>query len=154
MGTDTGLYKFVLLLHILSVVVGIGATMLNGVYGAKAKAAGGPAAGAIATANFEVTMIAEKVIYTIPIWGILLVVMSDDAWSMSQFWIWASLVLFVVALGIAHGVMVPTTKKLLAIGGSDPAQAEACGKKLAAGGMTLNLLIVALIALMIWKPGV
>lgn len=165
MGTDTGLYKFVLLLHILSVVAGIGTTMLNGVYAAKAKKAGGPAAGAIMQANFDVTMVAEKIIYTIPIWGILLVLMSDDVFEFSQAWIWLSVVLYVVALGIAHGVMVPSSKKMLALGAkmgsaqgrpadADLAEAEGLQKKLATGGMTLDLLVVVLIALMIWKPGV
>ena len=162
MGTDTGIYKLVLLLHIVAVVVGIGGTMLNGVYAAKAKKAGGPAAGAIMQANFDVTMIAEKIIYTIPIWGILLVVMSDKAFEFSQAWISISLVLYIVALGIAHGVMVPSAKKMFAVGAkmgsgqggpSDVAEAEGLQKKLAAGGMSLNLLAVALIALMIWKPG-
>jgi uncharacterized membrane protein len=152
MGTDTGLFKFVLLCHITAVVVGIGSTMLNGVYAAKAKKAGGPGAGAIMQANFEVTMVAEKVIYTIPVFGILLVLLSDKAYEFSQAWIGISIVLYVIALGIAHGVMVPSAKKMLA-GPSGPTEAEALQKKLATGGMTLDLLAVALIALMIWKPG-
>ena len=159
--TNAGLYKFVLVLHILSIVAGIGTTMLNGVYAAKAKKAGGPMAGAIMQANFDVTVMAEKIIYTIPLWGILLVLMSDDQWGFDQTWIWLSIVLFVIALGIAHGVMMKGGKRMLAMGpqlaqGDQAAVAEAGAleKRLAAGGMTLNLLATALIALMIWKPGV
>jgi uncharacterized membrane protein len=162
MGIDTGLYKFVLLCHITTVVVGIGATMLNGVYAAKAKKAGGPAAGAIMQANLEVTMLAEKVIYAIPVFGILLVLMSDDLFDFGQAWISISIVLYIIALGIAHGVMMPSGKRMLAIGAvlgsgqggpAEVAEAEGLQKKLAMGGMTLDLLVVALIALMIWKPG-
>jgi len=149
----SGFYKLMVVLHILSVVVGIGATMLNGVYAAKARKAGGPAAGAIMTANFEVTTLAEKIIYLVPVFGILAVLASDDVWEFSQTWIWLSIVLYVIALGIAHGVMVPNGKKMLA-GPSSPQEAEEIGKRLAMGGMTLNLLVVVLIALMVWKPGV
>jgi uncharacterized membrane protein len=149
----SGLYKLLVVLHILSVVVGIGATMLNGLYAAKAKQAGGPAAGAIMKANFDVTMVAEKIIYLIPVFGILDVLASDDVWEFDQTWIWLSLVLYVVALGIAHGNQMPAGKKMLA-GPSSPQEAEALGKRLAMGGMVLNLLVVVIVALMVWKPGV
>jgi hypothetical protein len=157
----SGPYKFFLVLHLLAVVAGIGTTVLNGVYGAKAKAAG-PNGGHIGKANFEVTMIAERIIYTIPIFGIILVLLSDDVWDFGQFWIWGSLILFVIALGIAHGVMVPNSKRMLELGAkmgsgqggpSDVAAMEATGKRLAAGGMTLNLMLVAFVVLMVWKPG-
>lgn len=158
----SGPYKFFLVLHLLAVIVGIGTTTLNGVYGAKAKAAG-PNGGHIGKANFEVTMIAEKIIYLIPIFGIILVAISPhDIFDFGQFWIWGSLVLYVIALGIAHGVMVPSSKKMLALGAkmgsgqggpSDAAEMDMVGKRLAAGGMTLNLLVVILVALMVWKPG-
>jgi len=157
----SGPYKFFLVLHIVAVIAGIGTTVLNGIYGAKAKAAG-PNGGHIAKANFEVTTIAEKIIYLVPIFGIILVFLSDDAYQFDQFWIYGSLILFVIALGIAHGVMIPSTKRMLDVGAklgsgqggpADGAEMEALGKRLAMGGMTLNLLIVIIVVLMIWKPG-
>ena len=158
----SGLYKFFFVLHILAVIAGIGTTVLNGVYGAKAKAAG-PNGGHIGRANFEVTMLAEKIIYLVPIFGIIMVFLSDDAYGFDEFWIYGSLILFVVALGIAHGVMIPSTKRLLEVGAklgsgqggpADGAEMEALGKRLGTGGMTLNLLVVIIVVLMIWKPGV
>jgi hypothetical protein len=157
----SGPYKFFLVLHILAVIAGIGSTVLNGLYGAKAKAAG-PNGGHIGRANFEVTMIAEKIIYLVPIFGIVLVFLSDDVWEFDQFWVYGSLVLFAVALGIAHGVMMPSTKRLLEVGAklgsgqggpADGAEMEALGKRLGMGGMTLNLLVVIIVVLMVWKPG-
>jgi hypothetical protein len=159
----SGPYKFFLVLHLLAVIAGIGSTVLNGLYGAKAKAAG-PNGGHIGRANLEVTVVAEKIIYLIPIFGIILVAISPgDIWGFDQFWIWGSLVLYLVALGIAHGVMMPSSKRMLELGGkmgsgqggpADVAEMEMLGKRLAAGGMTLNLLVVVLVALMVWKPGV
>src|SRR6188768_3312022 len=53
-GTDTGIYKFLLLCHILVAIVGLGAVMLNGLYGAQAKSRQGAPGRAIAEANFAV----------------------------------------------------------------------------------------------------
>jgi uncharacterized membrane protein len=165
-GTDTGIYKFLLLCHILVAIVGLGAVMLNGIYGAQAKARQGPPGRAIAEANFAVTKIAEYFIYAIFVFGILLVIFSDEAFKFSQTWLIVAMTLYIIALGISHGVMVPSTKKMLALmnemeqgpppaGGPPPqvAQMEQLGKKLAAGGMTLNLIVVAILVMMIWKPG-
>jgi uncharacterized membrane protein len=157
-------YKFFVVLHILAVVVGIGPMTLNGIYAAKAKKIGPPGQGAVMAVNFDVSMIAEKIIYLIPIFGFILVGIGHDdhALSMGQTWLWLSLVLYVVALGISHGVMVPSAKKMQAIGakfasgGGTPADGAAAAgleKRLATGGMTLNLLLVVIVALMVAKPG-
>jgi uncharacterized membrane protein len=171
-------YKIVLILHILTVVVGIGAVMLNGIYGAQAKARRGPEGLAIVEANVKVSEIANYFIYAIPVFGIALVFMSKtgdvEVFKFSQTWIWLSILLYLVAMGISHGVMFPTAKKMTGLmeelnamgpppaggpppgaGGPPPqvAQIEALGKKIGTGGMALNLITVVIIVLMVWKPG-
>ena len=158
------MYKFFLVLHILAVIVGIGPMTLNGLYAAKAKKMGPPGQGAVMRVNFDVSMIAEKIIYTIPIFGLILVGIGHDSHDLSlgQTWLWLSLVLYVVAIGIAHAVMIPGGKAMQAIGAkfasgqgtpADGAQAAALEKRLATGGMTLNLLLIALVTLMVAQPG-
>ena len=158
------MYKFVLVLHILSVVFGLGTVSLNGVYAVKAKQLGGPGQGAVMRVNFDVSMLAEKIIYTVPIWGILLVIIGHDDHnlSMGQTWLWSSLVLYVVGIGISHAVMIPGAKQMQALGQKlasangtpeDGAEAAATEKRLAGGGMTLDLLLVVIIVLMIAQPG-
>jgi hypothetical protein len=165
-----GLDKVLLLLHILCVVVGIGGVMLNGVYGIQAKNRPGPGGLAITEANEAVSHIAEYFIYGIPVFGILLI-LRIDGYEFSQTWVWLAMVLYVVAIGISHGVMFPTVKKMVALqrelvamgpppegapAGRPPpqvAQLEEHGKKLGTFGPVLNLLAVAIIVLMIWKPG-
>ena len=156
MGLDSGLYKLLLVLHLVTVVVGFGTVTLNGLYAARAKKRGGPEAGAIHEANFFVSNVAEKVIYLVPIFGLGLVGVSDGAWDLGQTWIWLSLVLYAIGIGISHGVLIPGERKLLAIGAAGPPgpEAEAIEKRVAGAGMTLNLLLVVLIVLMVWKPGV
>lgn len=150
MGTDTGMYKFLFLLHILGVVVGLGPVMLNGMYAAKARRAGGAVATGIRQANFEVSKVAEWLIYSIPITGFALLGMSDGVYELSQAWVWMSLVLYVVAIGIAHAVMIPSTKAILA--GASDGEVVALDKKMAAGGMVLDVLVLVILVLMIWKP--
>jgi uncharacterized membrane protein len=147
-------------------IVGLGTVFLNGLYGAQANARRGPEGFAIAQANLKVTNVAQWFIYAIPIFGIALVFMSDDIIEFDQTWIWLSLVLYVVALGISHGLLFPAVKRmhvLMAemINGPPPAagpplqaaEMERLGKRVAAAGLVLNLLVVVLIVLMVVKPG-
>lgn len=159
MGTNGGLYKVLFLLHMLAIMGGIGSVMLNGLRMAKAKAVGGSEGTAIGVTMFEVSNVAEKLIYTIPVWGILMVLVSDGAISFGDTWIWLSIVLYVVALGISHSVLIPGGRRyneLAAVDGgpSVGSEAQALEKRIAGADMAINLLVVVLVALMIWKPGV
>ncbi len=82
--TNSGIYKTLLVLHILTAIVGLGAVMLNGIYAAQAQKRPGPGGRAVSEANFVVSTIGEKFIYAIPIFGILLVLASDKAYKFSQ----------------------------------------------------------------------
>ena len=163
----SGLYKTLLVLHILTAIVGLGAVMLNGLYAAQAAKRPGPGGRAVSEANFFVSSVAEKFIYLIPIFGILLVLASDKQWKFSQTWIWLALLIYVVAIGISHAVLIPGHKKINALlaemeqgpppAGGPPPQAvevQAIGKRMAAAGATLNVFVVVFLVLMIWKPGV
>ena len=166
MGTDTGLYKVVLLLHILTAIVGFGGVILNGVYAAEGKKRPGPGGMAIAEANFAVSVKwAEKFIYAVPVFGIMLVVMSDGAWAWGDTWIWTSLVLYVVALGLSHGILIPGARRINGLlgemgqagpptGGPPPqvAQIEALGKRQGITSMVLDAALIVMLALMIWRP--
>jgi uncharacterized membrane protein len=166
-GLNSGIYKFLLLLHILSVVVGIGAVMLNGVYAAQAQKNPGAPGRAISEANEFVSGVAEKVIYLIPVFGILLILVSDDAWKFSQTWVWLALLIYIAAIGVAHSILIPGHRRINELlremenapppaGGAPPqvAEIQKLGQRQAMAGMFNNLAVVVLIALMIWKPGV
>jgi uncharacterized membrane protein len=165
--TDSGLYKTLLVLHILCAIVGLGSVMLNGIYASQAARRQGPTGRAVSEANFAVSSIGEYFIYAIPVFGILMVLASDKAYKFSQTWIWLALLLYVVAIGISHAILIPGHKRVNALlaemeqvpvtGGGVPPQAtevEALGKRMAAAGATLNVFVVVLLFLMIFKPGV
>jgi hypothetical protein len=165
-GESSGFFRFFLLCHNLTAFVGLGAVMLNGIYASQAQKRQGPPGRAVSEANYFVTNIAEKFIYLIPVFGILLVFASNHAVKFSTTFVWMALTLFIIALGISHAVMFPGHKKINTLllemeqapppaGGAPPqvAEIQATGKRLAAGGMILNLLVVAILILMIWQPG-
>ena len=162
----------VLVLHILTVVVGFGTVMLNGIRGAEAKKRPGPGGLAIGESGFKVNSIAEYFIYAVPVLGIGLVFMSDGNWTFGQTWVWLSLLLYVIGIAVSHAVLIPSEKRMNALaaelvaagpppagaapGGPPPQVVEMEGleKKLAASGTFLNVLVVVVVFLMVFKPGV
>lgn len=150
---EFGYYQFLLVVHLLTVIVGIGTVTLNGLYGAEAKKAGPNGGNAIVRANHHVSGIAEYVIYAIPITGILMVLKSE-VFDFSDTWVWLSIVLYVIALGNAHMNLIPWSKKMIELTQGPPTpEVEAVGKRLAVAGTINNLVVVALVVLMVWKPG-
>jgi uncharacterized membrane protein len=148
-----GYYQLLLVIHLLAVIVGIGTVVLNGVYGNEAKKAGPNGGNAVVRANHTVSTLAEYVIYLIPIPGILMVI-DDPRWDFSDTWVMLSIALYIVALGVAHAVLIPSSKKMIELTQGPPTpEVEAVGKRLAVAGTINNLIVVALVVLMVWKPG-
>ena len=111
----SGYYNVLLVLHILTAIIGLGAVMLNGLYASQALRRPGPAGRAVSEANYAVSSIGEYFIYAIPVFGILLVLASHHAWKFSQTWIWLSLLLYVFAIGISHSILIPGHRKINAL---------------------------------------
>jgi uncharacterized membrane protein len=165
-------YKIVFVLHLLSVIVGFGTVMLNGIRGAEAKKRPGPGGLAIGESGFRVNKVAEYFIYAVPLFGLGLVGMSDGAYEFSQLWVGLSLLLYVIGIAVSHAVLIPAEKRMnvlaaeLVAAGPPPAGAAAGGpppqvvemegleKKLAGAGTFLNVLVVVVVALMVFKPGI
>ena len=165
MGIDTTLYKVVLVAHILCAIVGFGAVTLNALYGRESQRRPGPGGAAILEANLFVSRIGEYFIYAVFLLGFALVGLSDEVWKFQQTWVWLSIALYLVGLGISHGVVFPAAKRLTALAGeaaaSPPtagpppqaAEMERNGKILATWSPLLHLILVAILGLMVFKPG-
>jgi hypothetical protein len=165
--TNSDIYKATLVLHILCAIIGFGAVFLNGLYGNEMKKRRGPESLAIYEANYKVSKVGEYFIYAVFLLGLALVGMANKEWKFSQTWVWLAIALYIVALGISHGVLFPAVKRMgvlmremIAAGppatpGPPPqaAEMEALGKRLAAAGATLNVMLVIIIVLMVFKPG-
>ncbi|HUP84057.1 MAG TPA: DUF2269 family protein [Acidimicrobiales bacterium] len=170
MGIGSTVYKLVFMLHILAIVIGFGGVMLNGVYGAEARKRKGATGHAVGEANLRVSRLAVKIILTIPVWGILLVILSDGVWKFDQLWVGLALALFIATMGFATAVQVRNQKRMVALAGelvaAGPPPADASGpppqvaemedleKRLGMGGAFLSVMVVVLLFLMVFKPGV
>ena len=151
---EFGSYELLLVIHLLTVIGGIGGVVLNGLYGAQAKKAGPNGGNAVVRANYAVSEFAEKLIYLIPVTGILMVLDGDYPWDFSDTWVWLSIVLYVVAVGNSHMNLKPSSRKMIELTQGPPGpEIEAVGKRLAVAGTVNDLLAVALVVLMVWKPG-
>ncbi len=161
-GSDA--YNVVKILHILCAIVGFGGVTLNGLYAAQAKKRGGREAVAIGESVYRVSVVAEYFIYAVFVLGLALVAMGNNIFDFGQTWIWVSTTLYIVGLGLSHGVLRPRVRRLnalmaeVAAGNGPPTEAEAVqleglGKQLATTEAALNLLLVVILVLMVFKPG-
>lgn len=164
----SGAYKLIKALHILTAIVGFGAVFLNALYQSRArKALGTPAGQSVAEANSWVSnKVAEYVIYAVFILGLALVGMSGKGyWKFSQAWVGASMGLYIIGLALVHAVIRPADKRMLAIqaqlaDGSAGAESQALAaeydklyQRMAVVGGVLNVLLVVIVFLMVFKPG-
>lgn len=165
MGTNSGIYKALLVLHILSAIVGFGTVFLNGLRGVEAKKRKGPEGLAVMDTTIAVSDVAMKVIYLVFVFGVALVLTSDDAYQFGDLWVGLSMGLYLVAMGVSHGVLRPNVHRMRALsaelvatppapGGPPPqvAEMEQRGKTVAIASVFLNLMVVVILSLMIWKP--
>lgn len=153
MGVGSGIYKLLLVLHILSAIVGFGGVMLNGVHGAQAKKRPPNEGAAIVDSTIAVEKVAQMAIYAVFVFGVLLMIASDETWKLSHLWLTASVALYLVGVGLSHGVMkknVTRMRDLLAAGGG-PELAEV-GKRIGTVAPILSLIVVSILTLMVWKP--
>jgi uncharacterized membrane protein len=166
-GFSTG-YDIVKSLHILAAIIGFGAVFFNALYGFKAKEKRGPEAAFLAHTVYDVSKIAEWFIYAVFILGFAALGMSDDRWKFGQTWVWLSVLLYIVGIGLSHAIVLPNARRInalmdeLAAGGAPgaggpPPQAlelEERGKRQATVAMVLDLILVVIVFLMVMKPGV
>jgi uncharacterized membrane protein len=158
MGVDTNLYEFVFALHILAVVIGFGGMFISGFYGMEAAKRPGREGLAVAETTMKVTsLIPTMAVYSVPILGILLILLSDDTWKFSEAWVGISILLYIVLLVLAIAVQVPNIRKMNALRagaeGAQPLEMQKLAKTAASVGGVVNILWVIVLFLMVFKPG-
>ncbi len=158
MGVDGDLYNVVLVLHILASIIGFGGMFIAGFYGNESRSLPGREGLALAQTTLKVTgQIPTVAVCAVPILGILLILMSEDAIKFSAMWVSLSFLLYFVLMGLATGLQVPTIRKMVALRagaeGAQSAEVQAMGKKVATVGAIVNVLWVLILILMVFKPG-
>jgi uncharacterized membrane protein len=168
MGVDSNLYDVVLVLHLVLAFAGFGGVAFNAVYLARTRQLPPAQRWAAVTVNFQISQLAEYLIYAVAILGFALVSMSQQQWKFTQGWISVSLGLYIVLVGVFHGIVRPNQRDFnryleilanaptLAVGSPVPVEvslADKAERNVAAGWGAINLLVVAIVVLMVFKPG-
>ena len=150
---NSGPYRVVLILHILSAVVGFGGLFLDGLRARRALALGGPEGAAVLREQqFISNRVAEMGVYGTVVFGVV-AIMLDDRWEFSQGWVSMAFVLYVAAVGLQHAIIRPTTAALGDALGAGATEAGAVEQKLMRFSAVSNLLVTLAIIVMVWKPG-
>jgi uncharacterized membrane protein len=144
-------YKIMLLIHILGAIVAFGAAFVNPlVYRLTAKAGAGAAvAAAQARAITRVTLPAMLITGLIGfgISGMSKIPGTDELqFRVSQGWISAAVALWIVQVALYFFVILPGERKVAS-------GEEAAASRVSAATGASHLLLLVILYLMIWKPG-
>lgn len=111
--------------------------------------------GAATAASSRMLRIYAYVSVLVIVAGMGLMSQKEDGHKLGEFsdaWIWVSLVLWLVAMGLVLGVIVPTldraTKQI-----AEQQSVVALTARVAASGGVVALLFVVIVVLMVYKPG-
>jgi len=152
---DSTSYQIVLVLHLLAVVIGLGAVTLGAVFAAQVRRNPGPGARLLVETQVRMTKLAGWFVLAIPVFGFGLVGLSDHAYSLSQSWVWQSLVVWVLVMGVLHGMVLASGRKLLAAldgaGSAEPAAVAGLVQRLAVGTGLVGLLTILGIVRMVFR---
>lgn len=143
---DNALYQFVYLLHIGAMVSAFAGVMVSARFQAAGRgdAATGRTVGSVLadlTTKLHVPALAAAGLF-----GILLIVLSDEVYEFSQTWISIAFLLWFALLAVMWFLLRPA-QKAAAAGDADGA------KKVAMFTGIVHLLFLAMLVDMIWKPG-
>jgi len=145
-------YLLVKLIHVLSAIIGFGYTLTFGIIMAKATAAPGATAFALQTIS---------TLARISTWAFTVAITSGvfmghlGSIPITTLWFLASLLLAVLAMGIAGAVARPLLDKQIALvaqGDVAAPELQRLGARSAKVGTFLALISLSLIGLMIFKP--
>ena len=143
---DTG-YNIMLLLHILSAMVAFAPAFTHPILKGQSRdldaSARSKVLGFIAQNGRRVY--GPALILT-GLFGFGVQGMSESAWGFDQGWLLTAAIIWVLMNGVLHGMIFPAEKALAA--GDDSAE-----KKLDAGGATITVMLIVMLWLMTFKPG-
>ena len=137
------------LLHVLTVLVALSPVFVHPLLRKQMRSAGGAGHQQLVVAMAaNVRRLYSPALIVAGLLGIALVEMSEDAISLTEGWVIAAIVIWVVMNGILHGMIRPALKAQGAAGAS-----PATDKRLEAGSALLSIGFTVQMILMIWQPG-
>jgi hypothetical protein len=161
-------FKILVLLHLLCVIGGFGAVAYNALYMSLAQRRPGGGTGAVIDVNTLVSGFAELLIYAALLFGIGAVAASRSTIKFSDAWVSAAFAVYLVDVGVLHGWIKRYQREYSAVvarletgaAGAeeesvdvDVAQLKHLERRISLGWGVFNLLVVAAVYLMVFKPG-
>lgn len=145
---SSGLYKVLYLGHIVTMLVAFAPAVLNPVFAAQVKADGDVAAFQRLSGHMAGNgrRIHFPALVMTAAFGIAMVLISDEVWGFDQAWVSLAFLVWIALCGIVSGLILPAERKLAA-GDLDSE------RKVAMGGQIATVLLLVMLYLMIWKPG-
>ncbi len=148
----------VIVLHVLSAVVGFGAIFLTGVYAGLARRR---ASEAVRRYFRSGPIWAARGVYLVPLLGVVLVETSHGVDRFGELWVWVSVLLWVLAAGLAHAVLWPGERRIQQLVAGSPltgtgarqAELDRTCRRVERAAVAIDLAFVATLALMVAKPG-
>ena len=145
----TTAYNIVELLHVLTVLVALAPVFVHPLLRKQMRAAGGSGHQQLVVAMAaNARRLYSPALIVAGLLGIALVEMSEDAISMTEGWVIAAIVIWVVMNGVLHGMIRPALKTQGAEGAS-----PGTDKRLEVGSALLSIGFTVQLVLMIWQPG-
>jgi uncharacterized membrane protein len=156
--TMLAMYQLWLYLHILGAIAAFGFGFYAPIYG-KASAAEPQHGNWFLRATKRVSNgVLVPVAISMAVTGTLLVMETGGTDRFRELWLAVALVLYVVALVVVFALQRPTLNKVIAMTSTPPGpegpppELGASVQRLQRYGLILLLLILAIVALMVWKP--
>jgi uncharacterized membrane protein len=148
LGSDDFIYKVFFLLHIFTALVAFAPAFVWPIARAQARKRGAAVpADLMAQAAVNEAVIHGPAVIATGVFGLLMVVTAEgDFYEFSQAWISIAFVVWFAMLGVVYGLLVPAGRKAAA----GDAGAEA---KLPMFTGFLHILLLVMLVVMIWKPG-
>ena len=170
MGMGSFLFKLVYLLHLTTVIVGFGSVVVASFLAARARQLDPQDGRVVNHVAYQMTRaLTNGPVVAAGIFGLLLVVLSDEVYSFSQTWISLAFLLYFGVVGVLVFLVSPNARAMDQLGsqlaegsvtasktGGPPlevAELAERGKKAAAFTGIVHLLWVLLLLDMVWKPG-
>lgn len=149
LAAGTTAYNIVELLHVLTVLVALAPVFVHPLLRKQMRTADGAGQQQLVVAMAaNARRLYGPALIVAGLLGIALVEMSEDAISMTEGWVIAAIVVWVVMNGVLHGMIRPALK---AQGSDGPSPGT--DKRLEAGSALLSIGFTVQLILMIWQPG-
>lgn len=147
------MYLFLKLVHVLSAVVAVGTNLTYFFWLRQARTSGPQSAATLDAINALDRRLANPAYIVLPITGVIMVLISSLEFS--TFWVATAIVLFIVMAAFAGIFFTPSLRRQveLARSGADQNAYESAARRTTVTGMITMLLVLAIVTLMVLKPG-